>query len=232
MDTSNTYSATSHSKYLIYIAVLFVATLMVSNTTAGKLVALGPFVVSGAIIIFPISYIFGDVLTEVYGYKASRKVVWSGFAALIFMSLSYWLVQALPAASFWDGQEAYAKILGSVPRITIASMIAYFCGEFANSYVLSRMKVWMEGRQLWARTIGSTIIGEAVDSVVFFSIAFVGVLTSSALLTVIVSSYILKVAYEVIATPFTYKVVAWLKRKEGVDMYDRDISYNPFSLAD
>jgi queuosine precursor transporter len=225
-------SVASRSKYLFYVGVLFVAVLMISNTTAGKLIEVGPFIVSAAIVIFPISYIFGDILTEVYGYKASRKVVWSGFAALILMSFFYWVILALPAASFWQNQSAFEAVLGAVPRITIASMIAYFCGEFVNSYVLSRMKVWMEGKRLWMRTIGSTVVGEGVDSIVFFTIAFIGTMPFAALVTIILSSYFLKVVYEVIATPFTYKIVAFLKRKEGIDVYDRGISYNPLTLSD
>ncbi len=222
--------AATHSKYFLYIAILFVAVLMISNTTAVKLVALGPFVVSGAIFVFPISYIFGDILTEVYGYRASRKIIWSGFAALILMSLCYWLVQLLPAPAFWPHQGAYEAILGAVPRITLASMLAYFAGEFSNSYVLSKMKVWMEGKRLWVRTIGSTVIGEGIDSIIFVTIAFGGTMPISAMFTIIVSIYLFKVAYEVIATPFTYLIVNRLKRAEGIDTYDRGITYNPFVL--
>lgn len=220
----------SQSKYFLYIAILFVAVLMISNTTAVKLVAFGPFVLSGAILVFPISYIFGDVLTEVYGYKASRKIIWSGFVALILMSFCYWLVQILPAPAFWPHQGAYEAILGAVPRITLASMLAYFAGEFSNSYVLSKMKVWMNGRRLWVRTIGSTIVGEGVDSTIFVAVAFSGTMPVSAMLTVVVSIYLFKVAYEILATPFTYTIVNRLKRAEGIDVYDRDITYNPFLL--
>lgn len=223
---------TVKSKYFLYIAILFVAVLMISNTTAVKLIELGPFIVSGAIFIFPISYIFGDILTEVYGYRASRKIIWSGFAALLFMSLWYWLIQLLPPASFWTGQEAYEAILGAVPRITLASIVAYFCGEFSNSFVLSRMKVWMEGRHLWMRTIGSTIVGEGVDSLVFVFIAFWGTMPISALFVIIGSIYLFKVVYEVIATPLTYLIVNKLKQAEGIDVYDRGISYNPFHLSE
>jgi len=203
--------------------------LMISNTTAGKLIEVGPLAVSAALIIFPLSYILGDVLTEVYGYRAARKVVWSGFAALALMSLAYWIIQILPGAAFWENQGAYDVILGAVPRITLASMIAYFCGEFVNSYVLSRMKVWMNGKQLWMRTIASTIAGEGIDTVLFMFVAFAGLLPLSAILILIVSEYVIKVAYEVAATPLTYKVIAWLKRKEGIDVYDRGIDYNPFA---
>jgi queuosine precursor transporter len=232
METEPKTDIVSRSKYLIYIAIIFVAVLMIANTTAGKLITVGPLVVSAALIIFPMSYILGDVLTEVYGYKATRKVVWSGFAALALMSLMYWVIQILPGAPFWENQAAYEAILGAVPRITLASMIAYFCGEFVNSYVLSRMKVWMNGKQLWARTIVSTIAGEGIDTVLFMFVAFAGVLPLGAILILIASEYVIKVAYEVAATPLTYKVVAWLKRKEAIDVYDRNINYNPFALAD
>jgi queuosine precursor transporter len=232
MDTTPHSGFVHQSKYFLYIAILFVVVLMISNTTASKLVQFGPFIVSGAVVVFPISYIFGDVLTEVYGYKASRKIIWSGFAALIFMSFWYWVIKVLPAASFWPNQGAYEAILGAVPRITIASMTAYFMGEFSNSFVLSRMKVWMQGKHLWMRTIGSTVVGEGIDSVVFAVIAFAGIIPFSALLTVIGSGYLLKVIYEILATPLTYFVVGKIKKAEGVDVYDRGISYNPFILKD
>lgn len=219
-------------RYLLYVAIAFVATLLISNTVAVKLVSFGPFVFAGAIFIFPLTYIFGDILTEVYGYRASRKVIWSGLAALVLMSASYVMVQYLPPASFWDGQKAYESILGFVPRIAAASIIAFFVGEFCNSYVLSRMKVWMQGKALWMRTIGSTVVGEGVDTVIFVFIAFGGVVPFATLWTIIWSGYLFKVAYEVIATPLTYVIVRRLKRAEGVDVYDRSISYNPFSLVD
>lgn len=229
METDPTSDILSRSRYLIYLAVAFVAVLMISNTTAGKVIAIGPLAVSGALIIFPLSYILGDVLTEVYGYRAARKVVWSGFAALVLMSLAYWIIQILPSAAFWENQAAYEVILGAVPRITLASMIAYFCGEFVNSYVLSRMKVWMNGKQLWMRTIASTVAGEGIDTVLFMFVAFAGVLPLAAIFILILSEYAIKVAYEVAATPITYKVIGWLKRKEGIDVYDRGIDYNPFA---
>lgn len=230
MQTDPTLDVSHKSKYFLYIAILFVVVLMISNTTASKLVQLGPFIVSGAIFVFPISYIFGDVLTEVYGYRASRKIIWAGFAALIFMSFWYWFIKVLPPASFWPNQAAFETILGAVPRITLASMVAYFLGEFSNSFTLSRMKVWMNGKRLWMRTIGSTIVGEGVDSVVFATIAFAGTIPFSALLAVIWSGYFLKVVYEVVATPLTYAIVNKLKRAEGIDVYDKGINYNPFVL--
>lgn len=230
METQPNPDVSHKSKYFLYVAILFVVVLMISNTTASKLIQLGPFVVTGAIFVFPISYIFGDVLTEVYGYQASRKIIWSGFAALIFMSFWYWFIEILPPASFWPNQEAFTTILGAVPRITLASMVAYFLGEFSNSYVLSRMKVWMNGKKLWMRTVGSTIVGEGVDSIVFVAVAFAGTMPLNALLVVMGSGYLLKVVYEIIATPLTYFIVNKLKRAEGIDVYDRGINYNPFVL--
>ena len=190
------------------------------------------FVFSGAIFVFPISYIFGDILTEVYGYRASRKIIWTGFTSLILMTFCYWLVGMLPAASFWPNQGAYEAILGAVPRIVLASMIAYFAGEFSNSFVLSKMKVWMDGRHLWMRTIGSTIVGEGVDSIIFASVAFYGTMPFGALVSLILSIYIFKVLYEILATPLTYFIVNKLKKAEGIDVYDRGISYNPFNFSE
>lgn len=221
-----------NGKYFLYIGILFVAVLMISNTVAVKLIQLGPFVFSGAIFIFPISYIFGDILTEVYGYRASRKIIWSGFSALVIMSFFYWLIQILPAPVFWQNQDAYQLILGAVPRIVLGSIIAYFVGEFSNSYVLSKMKIWSNGKHLWMRTIGSTIVGEGVDSVIFGVIAFAGTIPFSGLTILILSGYLAKVAYEVILTPVTYLIVNKLKRAEGIDVYDRGISYNPFLLKE
>ncbi len=222
---------TTKSKYFLYIAIAFVAILMVSNTTGGKLIEIGPFIFAGAIFIFPLSYIFGDILTEVYGYRATRKIIWSAFVAIIFMSLSYLFIIKLPPASVWGGQEAFASTLGLAPRIALASILAFFAGEFCNSYVLSRMKVLMEGKHLWMRTIGSTIVGEGVDTVVFVGVAFYGTVPLAVLVTAIWSGYLFKVVYEIIATPVTYTIVNWLKRAEGIDVYDRGIDYNPFHLS-
>ena len=232
METEPRADIARNSKYFLYIAILFVAVLMVSNTVAVKLVQIGPFVFAGAIFIFPISYIFGDILTEVYGYKASRKIIWSGFVALVFMALCYWFVQVLPAPVFWQNQSAYEMILGAVPRIVFGSIIAYFVGEFSNSYVLSKMKIWSGGKRLWMRTIGSTIVGEGVDSIIFGVIAFAGTIPFSGLATLILSGYLAKVAYEVILTPVTYMIINKLKKAEGIDVYDRNISYNPFLLKE
>ena len=221
-----------NSKHFLYIGILFVAILMISNITASKFVQIGFFVSSGAIFIFPISYIFGDVLTEVYGYKASRKIIWSGFAAQILMVAYLYFVQILPAAPFWQNQAAYEVILGTLPRVVLGSICAYFAGEFSNSYVLSKMKIWSNGKHLWMRTIGSTVVGEGVDTIIFITVAFTGILPVAALFATGLSVYLFKVIYEVVATPLTYLIVNRLKRAEGIDVYDRGISYNPFSFKE
>lgn len=232
MQTEPTSDISKKSKYFLYIAILFVAVLMIANTVAVKIIQIGIFSVAGGTLVFPLSYIFGDILTEVYGYKASRKIIWSGFVSLILMSLVYWLVQLIPSAPFWQNQSAYVLILGAVPRIVIGSIIGYFAGEFSNSYVLSRMKIWTKGKYLWTRTIGSTIVGEGVDTILFSTIAFAGILPFGGLITIIISGYILKVAYEIIVTPVTYAIVGWLKRKENMDIFDHGVDYNPFSLKE
>lgn len=230
-NTTNQIDPTKgHSKFFLYIAILFVAVLMVSNTVATKLFQLGPFFFTGAIMIFPISYIFGDILTEVYGYRASRRIIWAGFASIIVMSVVYYLVQLLPPAPFWPNQQAYEAILGLVPRIVLGSIIGYFAGEFTNSYVLSKMKIWTKGKRLWTRTISSTIAGEGVDTILFATIAFAGVIPWNNLIAVIISGYIAKVLIEVLFTPITYVVVRKLKKLEGVDVYDYGVNYNPFQL--
>jgi uncharacterized integral membrane protein (TIGR00697 family) len=221
-----------HHKYFFYIGLLFVAVLMIANTAAVKIISVGPLAVSGAIVVFPLGYIFGDILTEVYGYRASRKIVWSGFAVIIFMSFCYWLIDILPPAPFWADQQAFHSVLGVAPRIVLASIIAYFCGEFSNSYVLSKMKIWSGGKHLWMRTIGSTVIGEGADTVLFLGIAFGGIFAAADLVSLMVTQYLVKVAYETVVTPVTYAVVGWLKRAEGIDVYDRGINYNPFALRD
>ena len=180
--------------------------------------------------IFPISYIFGDILTEVYGYRASRRIIWTGFALIIIMSVVYYLVQLLPPAPFWPNQQAYEAILGLVPRIVFGSIIGYFAGEFTNSYVLSKMKIWTKGKHLWTRTISSTIAGEGVDTILFATVAFAGVIPWNNLIAVIISGYIAKVLIEVLFTPITYVVVKKLKKLEGVDVYDYGVNYNPFQL--
>jgi len=232
MHTEPTSDISKNSKYFFYIAVLFVAVLMISNTVVVKLIQVGPLVFTGAFLIFPISYIFGDILTEVYGFKVTRKLIWAGFMTQILMALCYWIVQIMPSASVWSGQSAYETILGVVPRIVFASIIAYCAGEFANSYIMSKMKILMNGEYLWMRTIGSTIIGQLLDSSIFLLLAFAGTIPLNVIFSMMVVMYIGKVVYEIILTPLTYLVVRKLKQAEGMDIYDRGIDYNPFRLRE
>ena len=217
-------------KYFSIISTLFVATIMISNTIATKLFSLGPLTFTGGVLIFPITYIFGDILTEVYGYSRSRKVIWTGFVALIFMALIYWIVGLLPSAPTWPNQEAYVAILGQVPRIVLASMVGYWAGSFSNSFVLARMKLFTKGKHLWTRTIGSTIVGEGIDTALFVLIAFYGIVSGKILILAILSGYAFKVIYEIIATPITYKIVKFLKKEERIDAYDSNTKFNPFKL--
>lgn len=225
------------SKLLPIFTGLFVACLLISNVaTAAKFVQIGFLTLAGGTLIFPISFIFGDILTEVYGYGQSRKVIWTGFACLVFMSLFLLLVKYLPAPSFWNNQEAYDSMFGLVPRVFLASMIAYFCGEFCNSFVLSKMKFKVSGKrgfsQAW-RFIASTIVGEGVDSVVFFFVAFLGVLELSNILQAMLGAYIVKVGIEIIMTPVSTKFSNWVKKIEGVDQIDtpQETNYNPFVVT-
>jgi uncharacterized integral membrane protein (TIGR00697 family) len=210
----------------------FVAILLCSNLIgASKFVTVGGFTFGAGILFFPLSYVFGDVLTEVYGYARSRRVVWSGFAAMLFASIMSKVVLAMPpSADSQQLQVALVSVFDAEWRIALASCIAYFCGEFTNSYVLARMKVWSSGRHLWARTIGSTIVGEGVDSLLFYPIAFLGRHATDEVLHVMGMNYVLKVAWEVVLTPLTYRVVAWLKKAEAEDWYDRDTDFSPFRL--
>jgi uncharacterized integral membrane protein (TIGR00697 family) len=217
-------------RYFEIITGLFVAVVLISNVASTKILLLGPFTFDGGTLLFPVSYIFGDVLTEVYGFKASRRVIWTGFGSALLMSVVFIVVGALPAAEGWDYQEAYRHILLYTPRIVIASLIAYFAGEFANSVTLAKMKLLTKGRFLWSRTIGSTLVGEGIDTVIFCMIAFYGTLPSSLLWAVILSNYIFKCGFEIVATPLTYVVVGFLKRHEGVDVYDYKTKFTPFSL--
>lgn len=219
-----------HMKYFSIVSGFFVATLLISNTVSSKLISVGPLVLAGGIIIFPITYIFGDVLTEVYGYKRSRKIIWTGFAALGLMSIVYWAVGLLTPAPGWENQTAYQSILGIVPRIAVASLIGFWAGEFVNSYVLAKMKIWTKGRHLWMRTIGSTLAGEGIDTALFVLIGFAGVFPTNTLIAALISGYVVKVLYEVLATPATYKIIAFLKRAEGCDHFDYETDFNPFIL--
>ncbi|TYO93296.1 queuosine precursor transporter [Desulfallas thermosapovorans] len=213
------------------IMALFVTVLLVSNTVAVKVTHLGPFYFDGATILFPIAYIFGDILTEVYGYKRSRIVVWTGFTACVMMSFVYWLVGILPAAGDWHQQEAYLSILGQTPRIVMASLIAYLCGEFVNAFIMAKMKIATRGRFLWTRTISSTVVGQGVDTVLFVIIAFSGIIPGSLLMHMILSNYVFKTAFEILATPFTYAAVGFVKKVDAVDYYDNDTDFNPFRVS-
>ncbi|MEK7588878.1 MAG: queuosine precursor transporter [Patescibacteria group bacterium] len=216
-------------KYLGTISVFFVSVLLISNVASTKIVDFGWFTFDAGTLLFPLSYIFGDILTEVYGYKRSKRVIWLGFFMAFLMSFVFIVVGKLPPAADWGNQEAYNAILGYTPRIVFASLIAYLAGSFSNSFVMAKMKIFTQGRKLWARTIGSTVVGELVDSTLFILIAFLGVLPNSLLLTLIVSNYIFKTLVEVVLTPVTYKVVNFLKKKEGEDYYDTNTNFNPFT---
>ncbi len=218
-------------KYYDLVMALFVTILLCSNVIgAAKVCTVKGFTFGAGVLFFPISYIFNDVLTEVYGYARARKVVWAGFGAIIFASFMSWVIVTLPPAAGWNDQGAYETVFGQTPRIVFASLTAFFVGEFANSYVLAKMKVKTSGRHLWARTIGSTIIGEGVDSLVFYPAAFYGVWANQLVLTVMVSNYIIKVLWEAVITPVTYQVVGFLKRAEQEDYYDYDTDFTPFSI--
>lgn len=215
-------------KYLNTISVFFVSVLLISNIASTKIVDFCWFTFDGGTLLFPLSYIFADILTEVYGYKKSRHIIWLGFFAAIMMSLVFAFVGKLPPATDWINQEAYDKILGSTPRIVIASLIAYFFGEFLNSFILAKMKIVTKGKWLWTRTIGSTVVGEFFDSFLFVLIAFGGLISNALLFTLIVSNYIFKTMIEIIFTPITYKVISFLKKKEKEDFYDYNTDFNPF----
>lgn len=227
-------------KYYDFAMAAFVAILICSNLIgAAKLVqffepiSVGPLelgIFGAGILFFPLSYVLGDVLTEVYGYARARRVVWAGFAAVLFMAMMAWVVVAMPPAPGWSGQEAYEVVFGLTPRIVFASIIAFWAGELANAFVMARMKVASGGKHLWQRTIGSTIVGQGVDSLLFYPVAFLGIWSTSQVITVLITNYVLKVLWEALLTPVTYRVVGALKRAEGVDVYDHDTNFTPFSV--
>jgi len=218
-------------KYYDLVMALFVTILLCSNVIgAAKVCTVWGFTFGAGVLFFPISYIFNDVLTEVYGYARARKVVWAGFGAIIFASFMSWVVVTLPPAIGWNDQRAYETVFGQTPRIVFASLTAFFAGEFANSYVLAKMKILTSGKHLWSRTIGSTIVGEGVDSLVFYPLAFLGVWEQKLVVTVMISNYIIKVLWEAVVTPVTYQVVGFLKRAEQEDYYDFDTDFTPFSI--
>ena len=225
-------------RYYEFVMAAFVTVLICSNLIGPAKIAqlelplLGTIVLGAGALFFPISYVFGDILTEVYGYSRARRVIWAGFAGLGFASFMAAVVVALPPAPFWKHQAAYEVAFGSTWRIVAASMIAYFCGEFVNSYTLAKMKILTAGKWLWTRTIGSTLVGEAVDSALFYPLAFYGsgIIPDDKLPLVMLAQFIAKVSVEVVFTPVTYKVVGWLKRAEHEDYYDRKTDFNPFTL--
>jgi queuosine precursor transporter len=218
-------------RYFDLITGLFVAVLLISNIASSKIVEIWKFTFDGGTILFPLSYIFGDILTEVYGYKKGRRVIWIGFFCALLMSFTLGLIGLIRPAGGWEYQEAYMAILGQTPRIVTASLIAYFAGEFSNSYVLAKMKILTRGKWLFTRTIGSTIVGEGIDTVIFVVIAFLGVYSNRMVLLIIISNYIFKVSLEAILTPVTYKIVGFLKRAEGVDYFDYGTNFNPFVFS-
>ncbi|MGF1482087.1 MAG: queuosine precursor transporter [Cyanophyceae cyanobacterium] len=218
-------------KHLDTIAALFVAVLLISNIASTKIVDLGVFTFDGGTLLFPLSYIFGDILTEVYGYSRSRKVIWLGFISAGLMSVTLTIVGALPPAADWPYQDAYNQILGLTPRIIVASLIAYFAGEFSNSYTLAKLKVITQGRWLWTRTVSSTLIGQILDTALFILIAFTGVVPHRLLLPLILSNYLFKCGVEILLTPATYWFTHWLKHQEQEDYYDSNTNFNPFRLS-
>lgn len=222
--------AGGHFRYFDFVMAAFVTVLLLSNLIgAAKLSTVAGFTFGAGILFFPLGYVIGDVLTEVYGYARARRCVWAGFGAMLFMAVMSWVVVSLPPAEGWKGQAAYEAVFGATPRIVFASLLAFWAGEFANSFVLAKMKVWTEGRHLWTRTIGSTVVGQGVDSLIFYPLAFLGVWEDWQVATVMVTNWAMKVGWEAVLTPVTYAVVGWLKRREGVDVYDRGTDFTPFS---
>jgi uncharacterized integral membrane protein (TIGR00697 family) len=238
--TSASDIAGGQFRYYDFVMAAFVAIILLSNVLgAGKVAQVWlplwndywPF--GAGILFFPISYVIGDVLTEVYGYARARRVIWAGTVGVLFMALMSWVVVALPPAPDWTNQAAYDAIFGQVPRIVLASVCAFWAGEFVNSYVLARMKIWTRGKHLWARTIGSTVAGQGVDSLIFYPLAFWGAVgwTNDLVIKVLITQWVLKVSWEVILTPVTYAVVGFLKRREGVDVFDEGTDFTPFRTS-
>ncbi|MFM2410759.1 MAG: hypothetical protein RL481_1587 [Pseudomonadota bacterium] len=226
-------TATRQFRYYDFVMAAFVAVLLLSNVIgAAKPAAVNiggeQWVFGAGILFFPLGYVIGDILTEVYGYARARRVIWAGFAGLLFMAFMSWVVVSLPPAAGWEGQAAYESVFGQVPRIVFASIVAFWAGEFVNSYVMARMKIWTQGKHLWTRTIGSTVVGQGVDSLIFYPLAFWGVWESTGVITVMITNWLLKILWEVVLTPATYAVVGWLKRREGVDVFDDQTDFSPF----
>lgn len=221
----------AYSQWFVIVVAVFVTCLITANITAVKLVSIFGLILPAGVIVFPISYIVGDVLTEVYGFHRARRVIWLGFFCNLIAVIAIWLGGIMPAAPFWNAQGAYETILGYTPRLLIASFLAYLIGEFANSIVLAKMKVATNGRWLWSRTIGSTLVGQGLDSLVFVLVAFFGTIPLRGLVAAIVAQWLFKSIYEAAATPITYLVVNALKRREGLDVYDRDTDFNPLPVV-
>ena len=226
--------ATHRFRYYDFVMAAFVTVLLLSNVIGAAkptFITLGgeQWVYGAGILFFPLGYVIGDVLTEIYGYARARRVIWAGFGALLFMAFMSWVVVSLPPADGWDGQAAYESVFGQVPRIVLASIVAFWAGEFVNSYVMARMKVWTAGKLLWTRTIGSTVVGQGVDSLIFYPLAFYGEWETRQVITVMITNWLLKVSWEVVLTPVTYAVVGWLKRREGVEVFDTATDFTPFS---
>ncbi|MEY3635479.1 MAG: hypothetical protein RLZZ61_1889 [Pseudomonadota bacterium] len=220
-------------RYYDFVMAAFVAILLLSNIIGAAKPAVltisgEQWIFGAGILFFPLGYVIGDVLTEVYGYARARRVIWAGFAALLFMAFMSWVVVSLPPAPGWEGQAAYESVFGQVWRIVIASITAFWAGEFVNSYVMARMKIWTVGKHLWSRTIGSTVVGQGIDSLIFYPLAFWGVWSNEQVMSVMITNWLLKVGWEVVLTPVTYGVVGWLKRKEGVEIFDDGTDFSPF----
>lgn len=231
-DSLRNQPAIRETKLFDVIAMVFVATLLISNIAAQKLFAFGHLTFTAGVLLFPITYIFGDVLTEVYGYKKTRKVIWVGFFCNILMAAVLWIAIKLPPAEGWPLQEQFAQVLGLVPRIVLASVLAYWIGEFLNSYVMAKMKVFTQGRWLPVRTIASTLVGQLADTACFVLVAFAFVFETSLLVPTIFYGWLFKVSYEIVATPLTVVVVNFLKKYEGIDHYDTDTNFNPFVIQE
>lgn len=221
----------SYSALFLALFTAFLTSLLVSNVIAGKLISIAGITLPSAVILFPITYILSDVFTEVYGFRRTRLVIWGGFAANLLMSLIFIIAIKLPFPGFFQDQAAYAKVLGMTPRVVAASLLAYWAGEFANSIVLSLLKKATKGKRLWTRTIASTVVGQALDTVLFIGIAFSGIVPGQALVQMILAQYLFKVSYEVLFTPLTYLVIRAVKRYEGMDTFDTGVTYNPFKLG-
>jgi uncharacterized integral membrane protein (TIGR00697 family) len=224
--------STYGSPWFLTIVALFVTSLITANLVAVKVLEIGPWVTDAGLITFPVAYIVGDVLTEVYGYAAARRVIWLGFLCNLLAVGTFQLAGVLPAESSWDGGDAWSRIFDSTPRLLLASFCAYLVGEFANSFVLARLKVATDGRWLWTRTISSTMVGQGFDTMIFVTIAFGGVFSGQVLWQMLYTGWLLKTAYEVLATPLTYVVIGRLKKVEGVDVYDRDTNFSPIVLGE